>query len=628
MQNTITREGLTATLTLSPEIQEVLRNSGRIFMPETRHDLIEKALGGGDQFVVSYEVPGRGVIAEADVTRCRNGAAVNYREEYMRRRDPDCMVIGDNGPTDKSRFQDRFGSSFDSLREETLSWLGEQDLIVLPFMAGGDEYGYPAVLIAPGNTGFFAGGLADLQGFIPASRIPEGFTPRAVVFVAPPFRHSVFNGEQVVVHNRTDNTHEIFSYNLYPGPSAKKGIYGLLLTLGEKEGWITLHGSTVKVITPYENVLTLMHEGASGGGKSEMIEQVHREPDGRLLLGKNLKTEEKLFLELSELCELHPVTDDMALCHPKLQNGSGKVVVTDAEQGWFLRVNHITKYGTDPHYERLSIHPPEPLIFLNIHGAVGSSCLLWEHILDGPGKPCPNPRVIMPRRFVPDTVNEPVEVDVRSFGIRVPPCTRERPSYGIIGLFHILSPALAWLWRLVAPRGHANPSITDTEGMTSEGVGSYWPFATGRMVDQANLLLQQIIETPKTRYKLIPNQHIGAYQTGFMPQWLAREYLSRRGSVKFRPEQLVAARCPILGYIPKSIKIEGKSIPKGLLQVDLQPEVGTEAYDAGAAILSSFFMKELEKYLSPDLHLTGRLIIQCCLDGGNADDYASLLPAE
>ena len=110
--------------------------------------------------------------------------------------------------------------------------------------------------------------------------------------------------------------------------------------------------------------------------------------------------------------------------------------------------------------------------------------------MDAPGKPCPNPRVIMPRRFVQNIVNQPTEVDVRSFGVRTPPCTKEHPSYGIIGLFHILPPALAWLWRLVAPRGHDNPSITDTEGMSSEGVGSYWPFATGRQVDQANLLIE------------------------------------------------------------------------------------------------------------------------------------------
>ncbi len=74
--------------------------------------------------------------------------------------------------------------------------------------------------------------------------------------------------------------------------------------------------------------------------------------------------------------------------------------------------------------------------------------------------------------------------------------------------------------------------------MTSEGVGSYWPFATGRRVDQANLLLEQIATTPSVRYILCPNQHIGAWKVGFMPQWIAREYLARRGVAKFKPEQV------------------------------------------------------------------------------------------
>jgi hypothetical protein len=47
----------------------------------------------------------------------------------------------------------------------------------------------------------------------------------------------------------------------------------------------------------------------------------------------------------------------MALCHPAIQNGSKKLVVKDAEQGWFLRINHIREYGTAPHYEKLCIHP-------------------------------------------------------------------------------------------------------------------------------------------------------------------------------------------------------------------------------------------------------------------------------
>lgn len=101
----------------------------------------------------------------------------------------------------------------------------------------------------------------------------------------------------------------------------------------------------------------------------------------------------------------------------------------------------------------------------------------------------------------------------------------------------MFSPSLAWLWRLVAPRGHANPSIVDTGGLSSEGVGSYWPFATGRRVEQANILLRQILSTPDTLFTLSPNQHVGAWKTSFSPQWIMREYLARRGSNPFRPER-------------------------------------------------------------------------------------------
>ncbi|MDD3566826.1 MAG: DUF4914 family protein [Bacteroidales bacterium] len=48
-----------------------------------------------------------------------------------------------------------------------------------------------------------------------------------------PFRHTHFEGKPVVVHNRTEMLHKIFSYNLYSGPSAKRGLNGALLTNGE-----------------------------------------------------------------------------------------------------------------------------------------------------------------------------------------------------------------------------------------------------------------------------------------------------------------------------------------------------------------------------------------------------------
>jgi hypothetical protein len=247
--------------------------------------------------------------------------------------------------------------------------------------------------------------------------------------------------------------------------------------------------------------------------------------------------------------------------------------------------------------------------------------------MDAPGEPCPNPRVILPRKNIPDVVNEPATVDIRSFGVRLPPCTREQPTYGIVGMLHILPPALAWLWRLAAPRGHGNPSIVDQKGgLVSEGVGSYWPFATGRRVDQANLLLEQIERTAGTLFVLVPNQHVGCWQTGFMPQWIAREYLARRGVARFRPEQIGPARCPLLGYVPNQMVVEGTYIPQMLLHVDEQPEVGIEGYDAGAEQLQAFFRREVAKFVEDDLLKLGRRIIDCCLSGGTIADYAALLP--
>jgi hypothetical protein len=202
----------------------------------------------------------------------------------------------------------------------------------------------------------------------------------------------------------------------------------------------------------------------------------------------------------------------------------------------------------------------------------------------------------------------------------------EKPNYGILGLFHILPPALAWLWRLVSPRGYANPSIVGGEGMESEGVGSYWPFATGRKVTHANLLLEQIIETPRMRYTLVPNQHIGVWKVGFKPQLLMREYLTRRGNAKLRADQYQVARCPLLGYELNYLTIEGTSIPVRFLQVHKQTEVGAEGYDAGAKILTEFFKKQLQQFLSPDLSIVGRRLIEACLSDASVEEYESIIP--
>ncbi|MCC5927522.1 MAG: DUF4914 family protein [Bacteroidetes bacterium] len=612
---------------LPAEFKELLEQAPSVTIAKNIDDLVNLSVGGGtsNEFEVYFDLPDGERKHEAIVHKVKNGIAANYLEAYMRRRDPDCMVIADDFPTDKDTYKDRFGQDFGDLRKETFEWMKTQDLAMFLFNAGKQGMGFNAIAVIPANCGFFGLGLALLQGIINPDELPEDFKPTAFIYTAPPFRHTHFDGKQVVVHNRQPDNYEMFSYNLYPGPSAKKGVYGMLIGLGEEEEWVTAHCSVVEVKTPYDSIVTMMHEGASGGGKSEMLQQPHRLPDGRLLLGSNIFKDDQRYLSLPKTCDLRPVTDDMALCHPTLQQGDKKLWLEDAEDGWFIRIDHITEYGTDPSLEKLTAVPSKPLLFMNIESVPGGRAMIWDHVYDEPGVPCPNPRVIVPRDIVPGIISEPVGVDIRSIGLRTPPCTLEEPNYGIVGLMHVLPPSLAWLWRLVAPRGHANPSIISTAGISSEGVGSYWPFATGKKVKQANLLLEQIVQTPKVRYILTPNQNIGAWKVGFMPQWIARDYLARKGSAKFNAEQIIPARCSVLGYALKYMTFEGSTIPPWFLQVELQREVQEEGYDKGAEILLEFFNRMLRSFDEPGLSDLGKQIIECCLDGGTVQDYEKFI---
>jgi len=62
------------------------------------------------------------------------------------------------------------------------------------------------------------------------------------------------------------------------------------------------------------------------------------------------------------------------------------------------------------------------------------------------------------------------------------------------------------------------------------------------------------------------------------------------------------------------------------LRVYRQAEVGKTAYDKGAKQLEDFFHDELKKFLKPELLPLGKQIIECCLNGGSVEDYASLIP--
>ena len=65
------------------------------------------------------------------------------------------MVIGDELPTDKPKYHDRFGTAFEPVRERTFEWMKTQPLAAFAFYAG-TLRGTPAMVVAPDNAGFFA----------------------------------------------------------------------------------------------------------------------------------------------------------------------------------------------------------------------------------------------------------------------------------------------------------------------------------------------------------------------------------------------------------------------------------------------------------------------------------------
>ena len=117
---------------LPEQLSRVIYNSPSVIIPTSKEVLFELIFGNEHtgKIEVLYDIHGK-VVKEAEVVRCRNGAAVNYPEDYMRRRDPDCMRIADDLPTDKPRFEEVYGYKFDELRIETLRWLTKQELILV-----------------------------------------------------------------------------------------------------------------------------------------------------------------------------------------------------------------------------------------------------------------------------------------------------------------------------------------------------------------------------------------------------------------------------------------------------------------------------------------------------------------
>ena len=125
-------------ITLPDDVYILLSSCKKYTIYNSVDQLADAALGGTGNlsYEVKYEIPGKGEYTEAVIHKVTNGISANYTDAYMRRRDPDTMAIADNLPSDKTRFKDKFGYEFESLKTETFNWLKEQELAVFFYFAG------------------------------------------------------------------------------------------------------------------------------------------------------------------------------------------------------------------------------------------------------------------------------------------------------------------------------------------------------------------------------------------------------------------------------------------------------------------------------------------------------------
>ena len=91
-------------------------------------------------------------------------------------------------------------------------------------------------------------------------------------------------------------------------------------------------------------------------------------------------------------------------------------------------------------------------------------------------------------------------------------------------------------------------------------------------------------------------------------------------------DRLSPARCALMGYALREMKVDGQRISSRFLRPEVQEALGEAGYDAGAEILYDFFGKVLSEYNLEEMDPVGRQIIECFRDRGSVDDYCDIIP--
>ncbi len=191
-----------------------------------------------------------------------------------------------------------------------------------------------------------------------------------------------------------------------------------------------------------------------------------------------------------------------------------------------------------------------------------------------------------------------------NYGLATQFASKESPSVGISGAFHVLPKSIAWLWRVVAPTGNLGEECLSTP--------------------EANALLTEIKES-EAIFTLLPVGFVGAWRVKAKVLCMGRNIISGKQKTFTEQRSLFPARYVLFGYAPKATHTGQFDMPEEFLRVEKQVELGTEGYDLSAGIIRDIFITSLESHLTNEIDPLGRAIIELFLNNGSIKEFDTIL---
>jgi len=296
----------------------------------------------------------------------------------------------------------------------------------------------------------------------------------------------------------------------------------------------------------------------------------------------------------------------MACAHPKYQGASGRLTVADAENGWFVRVDHIHSYGTAPNSNACA-SIPRAAHFLN-HYIVPAAPASLGARRGRARQSLPNPRVILPaacsKRFSTGRSGSTCAASASAA-----PHPQGQPALRYPRHAPRPQPRLAWLWRLWRPRSR-QPSIQATKSreMQSEGVAPIGPLhrsprGPGQPPPQPDCQHPK----PLRPHSQPAHRRLEGRIHGRVD---GREYLAAAAAPSL-PASRSAKHLPLLGYIPNQLRIEGSMIPRVFWPLKSRSRAAWRLPGRRAPVAGVLF-ERTQAVPGPDLDPLGKRIIEAC----------------